>query len=180
MESAKLWKEMRPPLVTSLVTTVGNDFTVNASPKSWWSPVSYDPPIVMLSVKPRSDTDRNISETGMFVLHLPYEENAQEVLHTAKPLPYGDNELDDQKIPWEWLDHERLKLRMPYIPEMPWLCCWVVSVMREHPGFLDHNVYLAQVGLSGGFGPEGVEDALLHRGRNEFVRMGSTFEVEPY
>lgn len=175
-----LWKGMRPPLVTSLVATRGEDGSVNASPKSWWTPVSYEPPVVMLSVKPGSDTDRNIRESGLFVLHLPGTMQAQQVLHTAKPLPYGENELDDQKIEWEWLEENGLPV-VPYVPWMPWLYCGVVSRMDAQQGLSDHTLYLAKVARAGGFEKgSGVTDVLLHRGRNEFVMAGDTYQVEPY
>jgi len=135
----------------------------------------------MLSVKPDSDTDRNIRETGLFVLHLPTEEMAKSVLHTAKPLPYGDNELDDQGIKWQWLEHDQLYRSVPYIPEIPWMVCWVTQSLNAHPDHTDHNVYTGQVGLAGGFEEDsGVTDILLHRSRNEFVTTDRIVTVEPY
>lgn len=175
-----LWKDMRPPLVTSLVTTVGEDGSVNASPKSWWTPISYQPPALVLSVRPDSDTARNIRETGVFVLHLPPQEIAKEVLHTAKRLPYGENELIDQKLDFSMIEHDRLPRPIPVITDIPWMLCFALSVVNAGD-WSDHDVYTAQVVMAGGFNPEeGVEDVLIHRTRNEFMRLCESVMVEPY
>jgi flavin reductase (DIM6/NTAB) family NADH-FMN oxidoreductase RutF len=201
--SASPWLDARYPAVVALVSTVDGEGRVNASPKVWWSPTSYSPPMLMLSVKPDTDTRLNIDETGMFVLHLPGGsdiEEVRQVLHTAKRLPHGDNELDDVGLKWQWLEHDALERPMPYCPQFPWFCCWVT--WRTSHG--DHELYLAQVGLSGGYEPAelhedtvegddrairsfswysgGIGEVLLHRGRNVFVapESDSQFSVPPY
>lgn len=176
-----MWKKMKPPLVTSLVTTANRNGQGNASPKSWWTPVNYDPPMLILSTKIGSDSERNIEETRYFVLHLPGQETAEKVLHTAKPLPYGENELDDVG-----LDHEPYhvleSLKIPVVPAMPHMLCKVISwvpMARK----VDHSLWLATVEdwrTPGRNGNLDVSDVLLHKGRNVFVQVGAQYEVEPY
>jgi len=198
------WLDARPPGIVSLVTTVDGHGRGNASPKVWWMPTSYEPPLVLLSLKPESDTARNIAETALFVLHIPSGgdllDTTKKVLDTAKPLPHGDNELDDVGIEWEWLEHDKLERPLPYVSQWPWFCCWVTTMHETG----DHVLVTAQVGLAGGFSPAeydgrriesfekvlhdeqwydgGVGEVLMHRGRNVFnvVMQGNEFSVPPY
>lgn len=171
-----MWKQMKPPLVTSLVTTVNMHGEGNASPKTWWSPVSYAPAEVMLATKPDSHTTLNIKDNGLFVLHLPPQELAEQVLHTAKPLPYGECELDDVGIEYKYLDLEDKKL--PYVPTIPWAAFTVIAADEN---FGDHVTWLGRVLEYGGLGSDcEVNDVLLHKGRNTFVQIGMQYDVEPY
>lgn len=172
-----MWKEMKPPLVTSLVTTASVAGEFNASPKSWWTPVNYEPPMLMLSTKTGSDSDVNIDKTRQFILHLPPQSAAQKVLHTAKPLPYGENELDDVQIPYE-VYTGRDELKIPVVNEWPWMYCTVVVPICV-PRDADHSIWLAEVKDWGGYDGE-VTEALLHKGRNTFVEVGQLYDVEPY
>lgn len=178
-----VWKQASAPLVVSLVTTFDQESRVNASPKTWWTPTSYDPPRLVLAVKPESDTAMNIEKVGMFALHLPpdySDEVTRRVLHTAKTLPYGENELDDQELNWRWQSHpEADNIRFATVDGMPWFGCMVATKLVSG----DHHLYEAQVVMSA-TGREGedqaIESVLLHRGQNRFVHMGDTFEVERY
>lgn len=177
MGEPNVWKDARPPLVVALVTTVDREGRPNASPKSWWTPTSYDPPKMVMALQPGSDTAKNIDQTGTWILHLPTVDVARKVLHTAKKLPHGECELDDVGLPWVWKEHKMLPHPLPLIDGMPWFICWVMS--RFVSG--DHVVFEGQVGIAGGFEPTlGIPDVLLHRGRNRFVELGDEFDVEPY
>lgn len=196
--SGSPWLDARPPAVVSLVTTVDGHGRGNASPKVWWMPTSYEPPLVLLSLKPETDTAKNIEETGLFCLQIPDCEDfvsTTAVLHTAKPLPRGENELDDVGFHWEWLRHEKLERPLPYIHSWPWFVCW--ASWTQVTG--DHILVCGQVGLAGGFVPAeyktedldgdsfqsytgGIGDVLLHRGRNVFMNATRDlqFSVPPY
>jgi flavin reductase (DIM6/NTAB) family NADH-FMN oxidoreductase RutF len=177
-----------------MVSTVDGQGRGNCSPKVWWVPTSYEPPQVLLSLKPETDTAANIDETGFWVLHIPSGWRVREVLHTAKRLPRGENELDDVGLEYEWLEPgPKVPARVPYMPYWPWFVC--MSVWKTRTG--DHDLYCGQVSLAGGFKPatpeepkvskwpmeyvDGIEDVLLHRGANIFRRSsGGDFGVEPY
>lgn len=177
-----IWKEASVPLVASLVSTHDGEGNVNASPKTWWTPTSYDPPRLILAVKPESDTCMNIEKTGMFALHLPPDPTLRDVtrmvLHTAKPLPYGKNELDDVGLKWGWVTHPDMdKVQFAAIHGMPMFGCMVASKLVSG----DHWVYESHVVMTAL--PEThqqVPSVLLHRGQNRFVSLGEEYEVERY
>jgi flavin reductase (DIM6/NTAB) family NADH-FMN oxidoreductase RutF len=167
-----VWKQARPPLIVSLTTTLNDDGSPNASPRTWWTPVSYEPPIVVLSVKPQSDTYRNITERKRFALQLPPTKYGEQILHTAKPLPYGENELDDVGLPWEHLSPDGFVV----VCGVPYFLCSVQSSQMVG----DHALFFALVIGHGNFNGEGVRDVLVHRSRNVFVDLGGEREERPY
>lgn len=175
-----VWRSTQIPLVTSLVTTVDKHGRANASPKSWWTPVSYQPPMLVLSVKPESDTAWNLLDTGEFVLHVPQQHFAEKVLHTAKRLPYGECELDDVGLPWEWIDGED-GLKLPCVVTMPWLRC-TGQLLRKAAPFddADHDLWLGTVVDYDPQDATWTKSVLLHRGRNTFVEVGDEYTVTPY
>lgn len=176
-----VWKQLLPPLVVSLVATFDDEGRVNASPKTWWSPTSYTPPQLILAVKPESDTHANIELTGRWVLHLPpgnRHDVATKVLHTAKKLPRGENELDDVGLSWSWQEHPDMEGWMwPVVDHMPFIACMATSKIEGG----DHTVYEGQVVMAGVENDElGIETVLLHRGQNVFVDIGQEWKAERY
>ena len=90
------------PRPIALATTVDAKGRVNAAPFSFFNAVSSDPPVVVLGVNGAGpegsdgwkDTERNIRETGEFVVNLVDEAIAQRMNICAVDFPSEMGELD--------------------------------------------------------------------------------------
>jgi len=83
------------PRVTVLVTTVDREGRINAATFSFASPLSFDPPLVMVSCGHGKDTLKNVRETEEFVLNIPSEEILSEMYKCGGKFPHDINELDE-------------------------------------------------------------------------------------
>ncbi len=95
----KLMASLIVPRPIALVTTLGEDGTVNAAPFSLFNMLGEDPPIVMISINKRDDdslkdTARNILRTGEFVVHLTDEPIAEQMHRCGDRLPPDESEVD--------------------------------------------------------------------------------------
>jgi flavin reductase (DIM6/NTAB) family NADH-FMN oxidoreductase RutF len=93
------------PRPIALTTTVDSDDRVNAAPFSFFNAVSSVPPVVVLGIAPGSsggdgwkDTERNIRDTGEFVVNLVDEAIAERMNVCDVPFPTGVNELEMAKL----------------------------------------------------------------------------------
>jgi flavin reductase (DIM6/NTAB) family NADH-FMN oxidoreductase RutF len=89
------------PRPIALVTTMGRDGRVNAAPFSFFNAVSSVPPVVVLGISPGvnggdgfKDTERNIRDTGEFVVNLVDEALAERMNICAVDFPDDIAELD--------------------------------------------------------------------------------------
>jgi flavin reductase (DIM6/NTAB) family NADH-FMN oxidoreductase RutF len=89
------------PRPIALATTVDSAGQVNAAPFSFFNAVSSIPPVVVLGISPGDsagdgwkDTERNIRETGEFVVNLVDEAIAERMNVCDVPFPTGVNELE--------------------------------------------------------------------------------------
>src|SRR6202035_4763575 len=89
------------PRPIALATTVDSAGNVNAAPFSFFNAVSSVPPVVVLGISPGDsagdgwkDTERNIRETGEFVVNLVDEALAERMNICDVPFPTGINELE--------------------------------------------------------------------------------------
>ena len=87
------------PRPIAWVLTENDNQTYNLAPFSYFSAISSNPPLVMISVgkKPNGepkDTRSNIERHKKLVIHIPSSTQAQEVTTTALPLAYGESEID--------------------------------------------------------------------------------------
>jgi flavin reductase (DIM6/NTAB) family NADH-FMN oxidoreductase RutF len=90
------------PRPIALATTVDGDGRVNAAPFSFFNAVSSIPPVVVLGISPGADntedgykdTERNIRETGEFVVNLVDEAIAERMNICAVDFPSAIGELD--------------------------------------------------------------------------------------
>ncbi|MFH8086762.1 MAG: flavin reductase family protein [Candidatus Aenigmatarchaeota archaeon] len=89
----KAYRLISPRLVV-LVTTVNSKEGVNAAPISFCSPVSFSPPIVMISLTPEIRTHKNIQETKEFVINILPKQYVDQVLRCAARYPEGVNKLE--------------------------------------------------------------------------------------
>lgn len=85
------------PRPVALVTSLNEDQSLNLGPFSFFNMVSYNPPLLMLSVQRKGgmkDTARNILANKEAVFHIVSEEVLEEVNKTASELPKNKSELD--------------------------------------------------------------------------------------
>ncbi|SDW29398.1 NADH-FMN oxidoreductase RutF, flavin reductase (DIM6/NTAB) family [Marininema mesophilum] len=87
------------PRPIAFVTSVAEDGTVNASPFSFFTVVSTDPPMISVSVgrKPggvQKDTARNIAHAKEFVIQVVDGENVEQVNQTATEFPPDVSEVE--------------------------------------------------------------------------------------
>ena len=93
------------PRPIALVTTVDGEGRVNAAPFSFFNAVSSVPPVVVLGVSPGDaggdgykDTERNIRDSGEFVVNLVDEALAQRMNICAVDFPAGVDELGKAEL----------------------------------------------------------------------------------
>ena len=93
------------PRPIAWVSTLSEEGRVNLAPFSFFTGVSWSPPILAFSVVNRADgtmkdTVRNIREVPEFVVHIVSVDLLSIMEHSAKPLPYGTDETSITGIHW--------------------------------------------------------------------------------
>lgn len=83
--------------------TASEEGSLNLAPFSYFTAVSSEPPILMLSVgkKPNGDdkdTFVNVKNNKQMVIHIASEQHADLVTQTAQTLPHGESELDNSGL----------------------------------------------------------------------------------
>jgi flavin reductase (DIM6/NTAB) family NADH-FMN oxidoreductase RutF len=93
------------PRPIALATTVDNAGRVNAAPFSFFNAVSSVPPVVVLGISPGAgsedgykDTERNIRDTGEFVVNLVDEALAERMNICAVDFPSAIGELEKAEL----------------------------------------------------------------------------------
>lgn len=87
------------PIAWVLTHNVGVD-NYNLAPFSYFTAVSSNPPLLMFSVAPKDETGQlkdsavNILKNREFTVHIASQTQLQAVQDSAKPLPYGESEVD--------------------------------------------------------------------------------------
>lgn len=94
----KLMASLIVPRPIALITTIGEDGTINAAPFSMFNMLGEDPPIVMVSINRLQDgmlkdTAANILRTGEFVVHLTDEAICAQMDACGASLPAHQSEL---------------------------------------------------------------------------------------
>lgn len=77
--------------------------TFNLAPFSYFSGVTSRPPLLCVSIgkKPdgsKKDTWVNIEERSHFVVHIPHQQQSQQVSATSAGLPFGESEVDASQL----------------------------------------------------------------------------------
>jgi flavin reductase (DIM6/NTAB) family NADH-FMN oxidoreductase RutF len=90
------------PRPIALATTVNGSGRINAAPFSFFNAVSSMPPVVVLGISPGAagedgykDTERNIRDSGEFVVNLVDEVLAERMNICAVDFPAGTGELNE-------------------------------------------------------------------------------------
>ena len=93
------------PRPIALATTVDLEGRVNAAPFSFFNAVSSVPPVVVLGIGPDTasgdgykDTERNIRDSGEFVVNLVDEALAEQMNGCAIDFPAGTGELNKAEL----------------------------------------------------------------------------------
>lgn len=87
------------PRPVAWVLTENQNASLNLAPFSYFSAVSSNPPLIMISIgkKPDGslkDTRLNIVERSHFVVHIAHRQQAHDVTNSAQTLPVGESEID--------------------------------------------------------------------------------------
>jgi flavin reductase (DIM6/NTAB) family NADH-FMN oxidoreductase RutF len=95
----KLMASLIIPRPIALITTVGEDGTVNAAPFSMFNMLGEEPPIVMVSINRLTDgalkdTAANIAREKEFVVHISDEAMAEQMHRCGERHPANVSELE--------------------------------------------------------------------------------------
>ena len=86
------------PRPIAFVTSQSKEGVLNGAPFSYFTIVSAEPPLLMISVqrkdKQMKDTARHIIDSGECVIHIVDETNVEEINQTASALPREESEVD--------------------------------------------------------------------------------------
>ncbi|WGI17324.1 flavin reductase family protein [Methanonatronarchaeum sp. AMET-Sl] len=82
------------PRPTVCISTVDSDGNSNLAPYSFLTPLSFDPPLIVIGVGEGKDTLVNAREIGDFVVTPLTEEWMVEGIKTGKSLPKGESEFE--------------------------------------------------------------------------------------
>lgn len=93
------------PRPIAWVSSINKAGQINLAPFSFFTGVSWSPPILAFSVVNRADgtlkdTARNIFEVPEFVVHIVSVDLLSTMEYSAKPLPYGNDESSIKNIHW--------------------------------------------------------------------------------
>ncbi len=85
--------EIMSPRCTALISTRDKNGVPDAAPYSFITPVSANPPMVLISSAPTRRTLANIRETGEFVINMVPESMLDKMMACAKPCPKDKNKI---------------------------------------------------------------------------------------
>jgi flavin reductase (DIM6/NTAB) family NADH-FMN oxidoreductase RutF len=93
------------PRPIAWVSSINRAGQTNLAPFSFFTGVSWSPPVLAFSVVNRADgtikdTARNIREVPEFVVHIVSVDLLSTMEQSAKPLPYGSDETGIKGIHW--------------------------------------------------------------------------------
>lgn len=167
------------PYPTFLVTCVGSDNRPNIIAIAWMIPVSIEPPLVALSVRPARHSYPLLVEYGELVINVPPYELAAAALRCGRRSGASEDKFATTGLTAARARH----VRPPIIAEcLAHLECRIVSDTEMG----DHRLLVARVieayARPGFIGEDGLRDVawaepLLHVGKNRFADLrGETSE----
>lgn len=160
------------PTPVAVITTM-KEGILNAAPVTWFTPISYDPPLLIVSLKPKTDTAKNITITTEFTLQtVPYK-IAQKVHNMAAPYSEDISEPDAVGLKYEKTD----LCPVPYLVDsLAWFYCKTKSMHLLG----DHYQFVAEVMASRKCFSQ--KNALLSLGGSHYgwIVEETFFEVDRY
>lgn len=179
-ESARCFHYLLHPYPTFLVTCVSSDGRPNIITIAWLIPVSVDPPLVAMSVRPTRHSYSLLVDSGEFVVNVPHIGLAAEALRCGRRSGRSEDKFVTAGLTASRARH----VRPPIIAECSaHLECRVVENVEAG----DHRLLIGEVidayagrGFTDKEGLRDVETArpLLHVGRNRFAGL-SGVPIEP-
>ena len=171
MESAPCFHYLLHPYPTFLVTCVGSDDRPNIITIAWLIPVSVEPPLVAMSVRPTRHSYSLLVDSGEFVINVPHVGLAAESLRCGRRSGRSEDKFVTSGLTASGARH----VRPPIIAEcLAHLECRVVEDIEAG----DHRLLIGEVidaytghGFTDAEGLRDVERTrpLLHVGRNRFT-----------
>lgn len=76
--------KLMSPKLTMLVTTMDRTGKVDVAPFSFVAPLSFDPPLIGISVGPNKHSYWSMIQKGEFVAHIPTEQLVEKIMLTGK------------------------------------------------------------------------------------------------
>jgi len=137
IELSKVYRILAPRIV-ALITSTNTLSGINAAPVSFVSPVSFKPPILMISLRPIRHTYKNIIENKEFVINILSKGYVDRVLKCAVAYPEGINKLE--VVGLHWYSSERIK-----VPRVKEAKVWFECRFLEEKKMGDHLVIFAEV-----------------------------------
>jgi flavin reductase (DIM6/NTAB) family NADH-FMN oxidoreductase RutF len=112
--------EILSPRCTVLVSTIDKQGRPNAAPFSFVTPVSANPPLVLIASAPNRHTLSNIRETGEFVLNMVSESMLNKMWICSKAFPKGVSEIKEAGL----TERKSINVKTPSIEECAgWIEC---------------------------------------------------------
>ncbi|MFB3884175.1 MAG: flavin reductase family protein [Thermodesulfobacteriota bacterium] len=149
------------PRPIAWVSSVNKDGQTNLAPFSFFTGVSWSPPILAFSVVNRSDgtmkhTVMNIREVPEFVVHIVSVDLLSPMEYSSKPIAYGADETAITGI--HWLSSKTIKPRRVQEAKVAFECA-LVRIITVGEGADAGNLILGRIQLVH------VRDDLLKNGR---------------
>lgn len=177
--SASHFDYLLHPYPTFLVTCVGSDDQPNIITIAWLIPLSMDPPLAALSVRPTRHSYSLLVESSEFVVNVPTYELAAETLHCGRRTGRSEDKFAATGLTAAPARH----VRPPIVAECrAYLECRIVNDIEVG----DHHLIVGEVidayARPGFVAPNGLRDVeradpLLHLGKNRFADLrGRTVE----
>ncbi|MGF1755697.1 flavin reductase family protein [Vibrio makurazakiensis] len=175
------------PVAWTLTESSENNF--NLAPFSYFTPVSSNPPLLMISVgkKPNGDikdTTRNVLETGKLVIHIAGTDSAKAMTESAATLEHGESEIVANDI--ELTDFEGFDLPRLAECDIAFGCTlFEVKEIGETPQSLIfaqvEQVYISQSVIDGTSERLKIDtdalDPISRLGGGEYAKLGDVFAV---
>ena len=173
------------PMTVGVITTLHglHGDVVNAAPVTWFTPVSYEPPLMLIALKREKDSKKNIEEMGEFVLQTVPFDCIQKVHNLARGLPRNESEVEYEGL-------EVVKSKHVHVPRLKialqWFEC-IVNPMTIHTWGLTHAQIIGRV-LNADeeevsrlkLSDEDEEHVAMYFGGLNYARPHRSIAVKPY
>jgi flavin reductase (DIM6/NTAB) family NADH-FMN oxidoreductase RutF len=147
--------EILSPRCTVLVSSVDKQGRPNAAPFSFVTPVSANPPLVLIASAPTRHTLSNIRETGEFVLNTVSESILDRMWLCSKAFPKGVSEIKEAGL----TERKSQRVGVPSIEECTG---WIECRLEFEKEAGDHILVVGRV---------------LHVGCHDDLMRGEQFDV---
>lgn len=126
------------PYNSCLVTSKGKSGRANVMAVAWIIPVSVDPPLLAMSIRPERHSYTLIMETGEFVVNIPTFEMVKKVLVCGRQSGKDHNKFKEAALSLR----EATKITVPIIEEcIAHIECKVAKIMEIG----DHTLVIGQI-----------------------------------